>query len=158
MCNKPLPIVHSKFLFYRMGEKPAKIMKLESGPGGCKFWNEKKKRFCKMEAKKGTDFCGQHTPIDGERTICDLCGTILMKSKTEKHMKKCNVLKSQKIIPKYYNKGEYCLKSMNEYITRLSNCPIKGKFSSKRFHLFQFSRYFRSLPCVDSCSNIIYSN
>ena len=108
MCNKPLPIVHSNFLFYRMGEKPAKIMKLESGPGGCKFWNEKKKRFCKMEAKKGIDFCGQHTPVDGERTTCDLCGTILMKSKTEKHMKKCNVLKSQKIIPKYYNKGEFC--------------------------------------------------
>jgi len=76
-----------------------------SGPGGCSFWNSKKDRFCKMVAKKGLEFCGQHLPADDGRVKCQHCQSSIQQSRLENHLKKCNILKEKSIIPKYYVKG-----------------------------------------------------
>ena len=82
-----------------------KKTKPEIGPGGCSFWNVKKDRFCKMVAKNNSLFCGQHLPSDGLRTSCPHCQCSIQTNRLEKHLKKCNILKEQSIIPKYFEKG-----------------------------------------------------
>merc|ERR1712130_525837 len=75
------------------------------GPGGCSRWNEKKSRFCKMEAKSGSSFCGQHAPPSDERARCPHCKSYILQNKMEKHLKKCNIVKEKSILPKYFSKG-----------------------------------------------------
>jgi CCCH zinc finger in TRM13 protein len=43
-----------------------------NGKEKCKFWVVKKKRFCKFDAKTGSDYCGNHL-VDGVlRVPCPL--------------------------------------------------------------------------------------
>ena len=78
------------------------------GPGGCSFWNSKKNRFCKMVAKQNAKFCGQHLPhVDDSRAECPHCLCTVQRTRLEKHLKKCNILKEKSIIPKYYQKGKF---------------------------------------------------
>lgn len=66
-------------------------------PNGCQFWVKKKRRFCKMEAKKGLEFCGEHgteekaDKLEENRIFCPLDKThTVAASKLEKHLKVCN--------------------------------------------------------------------
>lgn len=57
----------------------------------CTFICEKKKRKCKLLAKKGSIFCGEHSTESNERVICPLDPKHTVEIKNlEKHLKKCN--------------------------------------------------------------------
>jgi len=73
------------------------------GPGGCRFWTIKKRRFCKMVAKEGAEFCGQHMQDDLRRK-CVYCKSMIEDSRMAKHMKKCNIYTQSLIKPNYYKK------------------------------------------------------
>jgi tRNA:m4X modification enzyme len=80
----------------------SEIKEGQIGPGGCRFWTDKKKRFCKMVAKEGAEFCGQHMQDDLRRK-CVYCKSMIEDSRMAKHMKKCNIYTQSLIKPKYYN-------------------------------------------------------
>jgi hypothetical protein len=84
-------------------EKKIKTEKL--GPGGCSVWNEKKRRWCVMLVKSGETLCGQHQP--NLRIECEHCKTSIVEKKLQSHLKKCNKLKQDNIIPNYFKKGNW---------------------------------------------------
>ncbi|XP_006000083.1 tRNA:m(4)X modification enzyme TRM13 homolog [Latimeria chalumnae] len=75
-------------------------------PGRCRYFVEKKKRYCKMTVAEGKSLCGEHAnntegenyrkripcPLDPKHTVYE--------DKLEKHMKKCNSREKPK--PVYY--------------------------------------------------------
>lgn len=87
---------------FRTEMSETEVAKVGVGPNGCGFWTEKKKRFCKMVAKEGAGFCGQHMQ-DNLRRKCVHCKSMIEDSRMAKHMKKCNIYTQSLIKPKYYN-------------------------------------------------------
>ncbi|KAM9365578.1 tRNA:m(4)X modification enzyme TRM13 homolog [Pholidichthys leucotaenia] len=66
-------------------------------PGRCRFFVEKKKRFCKMVVGKGRVYCGEHATMeegsssDSRRIVCPLDPKhTVAEDKLQKHLKKCN--------------------------------------------------------------------
>ncbi|KAM4738812.1 tRNA:m(4)X modification enzyme TRM13 homolog isoform 2-T2 [Anableps anableps] len=75
-------------------------------PGRCRFFVQKKNRFCKMVPGKGRSFCGEHATMEeggaGSRRItCPLDPKhTVARENLEKHLKKCN--SREKPRPVYY--------------------------------------------------------
>ena len=118
-------------------ETTEKKLKVDGhGPGGCSLWHEKKKRYCKMEAKSGSAFCGQHAPPSDERARCSFCKSYIILKKMEKHLKKCNILKEKSAVPKYFSKGfDIFLRK------KLQSCQHAKPFNSNRMIiLFRLER------------------
>lgn len=77
--------------------------------GQCQFFVERKRRFCKMRAKEGSQYCGEHlTSVatvgegDEERIPCPLDPNhSVFKKDLEKHLKKCNARPGP--VPPYFS-------------------------------------------------------
>ncbi|XP_005104573.1 tRNA:m(4)X modification enzyme TRM13 homolog [Aplysia californica] len=79
------------------------MAKQENKGSGCKFYLEKKKRFCRFAPKPGVDYCQEHAcilgiEIDRKRIPCPLDPSHnCYADKLQKHLKKCNVTKLRKV-------------------------------------------------------------
>lgn len=133
-------------------ENAAKKSKLAES---CKFWLQKKQRFCKMTPSSGSLFCAEHITCaqnensnlncEDARILCPLDSShSVFQSKLQKHLKVCNFLKHkrEKYVSNNFNSAQSVelIKTQNIDGEKISD----QKFPSIRDFILkaQFEKFF----------------